>query len=467
MRLLPNPYEGTHPAFPQAPLPRSTTHSISYPTLAGIVVGTSFAFTRVLFRKSYPGGVLNAIGTATAAYIPFIFVNVLSDRLSAAVDIYPLYELDGIPIPPRPFIKRTADWTMDDFAVIGAAAGLAIGLRSFSSRSLQLAQTIPRFGLRRALAGANIGGTTAALTYYAWNYSAYKKKSESKALSREIFKHASQIYHQKMRRSALPNLYSYADVGRLDVEPVIQGGRPAFQSLGDQDIAHLPPPPIISSGANQPEPQPPGSRPHVAELVNGKLHYYPTRDYVWRPQSVAEGVEILNEHIKDLNERRGHLTEQATYLWHEIAERERKYALRPLNDNTDEWIKERKALELLCSLHANLWVDISGADWAIQDSKKMLFQLQSKGTWMPEKEEGYVDPKTYVPPSILDRLREHKQATESILFRLESAMIPPDAPEAERLVAQVAENIKEVKGNDTSTKELIEEFERRRGNSGA
>ncbi|KAF2436573.1 hypothetical protein EJ08DRAFT_152625 [Tothia fuscella] len=460
VKLFPSPWEGAHPIFPKQPEPSTCQPFLDRPAVVGLCVGLPLGLSRYLLKRSYPGCVLNAIGSSTAFFATYFAMLQVARIQREPLDIHPIFEQDSLQVPRRRFYETTKAWTEDDYLIIGAIAGLSLGFRALSLRSYRLSLLAPKFGTRRALGGACLGTNMAGAAFLIKNQTAVREREAALPL----FQQAQQEYARRMGRPPPAYAYDYASVFGLrnrgeeisfrigslivDEKPSANGALHSVLPFGpDPDQAH--------------EPEPPGSHPHLCAVVNGELRFLSTRDYQWRPSSTSEGVDVLQSHISTLSKRRAHLTHQATYLWYEIAEREKQFATRPADDEAEEWIKKRKALELLCSLHSNLWTEISEADWLIADSKKMLLQLQSNGTWVPEREPGSADPKTYVPSSILEKLRKHKESTGTMLYQLENAVIPPTTPDAEKLSEVLAENMEQLRGNDASTSELIEELERR------
>lgn len=199
------------------------------------------------------------------------------------------------------------------------------------------------------------------------------------------------------------------------------------------------------------EPQPAGSQPHNCVLFNGSLVYGTTRDYFWEPESADSGIKALKEHVEQLNEKRTKLVQEAAFLFQEVAQRENKYlALDKDEHDTEVGRKSRKAMELLSSMHSNTYTEIAELDWLISDSKKMILQLETNGTWMP-KSPGTPDPK--VTEAVLDKIRQHQKKTENMLQQLGYLVVPAEAQ------PQLEEDLREVKENTEATTDLVEYFE--------
>jgi len=210
--------------------------------------------------------------------------------------------------------------------------------------------------------------------------------------------------------------------------------------------------PIDSSDSNTTvEPQPPGTKPHHCILLNGSLVYAPARDYLWEPENAESGIAVLKEHVEDLNEKRTKLVQEAAFLFHEVTQRENQFlALDNSEHDTEAGRKTRKAMELLSSMHSNIYSEIAETDWLISDSKKMILQLETNGTWMP-KGQGAPDPS--VIEAVLEKIKQHQKTTEYMLQQMGHMIVPAESQ------PKLDEDLREIKENTEATTDLVEYFE--------
>lgn len=451
MRILPKPWEGSHPAFPKTPEPLAVS-GIWTPALVGSISGLLMGATRRLLRAPFANGgnTLSSVGCWTAvASAAAAFLEVRQNEL-AKQDIYPLLEAEGIEIPRRKFFERSNEMTRDDAGVIGAAVGLLLypmlrrPLPAKSSFAPTFNRVMSRFG------AASLGATSAFLLFTAVRFSACDAALRKNIAQDAI---AKRIYEQKTGRKAPDWLYQHLlepeDVGQAGVE-IPLGAHLAMLSANAGDELF---PTTVS-------PQPPGSNPHHVVIVNGKTHYLNTRDYLWRPANSEEGLRLLHEQLNDLNGKRSSLVQTAEFLWIEIAKRERKY-MKENEPDTTSGRQLRKTLELLSSMHSNIWTEISEIDWLIADTKKIILQVQKAGDWIPDKPL-HIDLKTYKPERVLELVRQHKEKMAQMLSHMDSLIVTSESDQLKR-----EENLKEIKENDIATGELLRELEERVQNSDA
>jgi len=461
MRLLPPPWEGTHPAFPKVPEPLPANRPLHSSVAGGCLTGALIGLARVAFRKGFPGVVLDAIGASTIIFGGTFTLYEIVRAERASDEIYPILVQDKIPIPRRKLFEPTVEFTQDDYSLLGAVVGLTMAFATARiSRRLPSRSGAPlHFGWRRAFGGAGVGFAVGDLPFAFTN--SYQIE-QARAQRAEDVEKAQKIYTHKMGKPPTRTVYSdksTSEKRRTQTSAASSGHYPIpFHTAPLPSPAHHDE--SIQSVAIIPQPL--GSRPHTCIKLNGKEHFLANRDYFWKPANTAEAIETLQDHIQELNETRTGLARQAEFLWYEIADREHKYSTTMEQDIDSEPLrKQRKALELLSSMHGNLWGDISVVDWLIADSKKQILQFKSNGTWIPEKKPS-VDISTYTPDEVLEKVREHKQKTEAIMFQLANVIAPTSEDQSE-----LEKNQREMRENDMATADLIEEFERRRSSGGS
>jgi hypothetical protein len=457
MRILPPPWAGTHPAFPRTPEPLSATRSVNSATTLGSLLGTAWASGRFVLGRRYPGMWLNAIGSCTLATSVLFGFTEYTAQSTLSSDINTLLKQDNIPVPSRKLYETTTQQCGDDYALFGATLGLTAAiLGSVATRRAPAAYNAAiKFGWKRAVGGVSSGFAFGLAIFQATHT---QQLQDARIRRREEAAIGAKIWVQKLGKPPPAWLYNPELDEILDVNVSVQPsgvmGSPFFHTsaaeedeLGDEMGLH---PRVVVQ-------QPPGSRPHTCVIVDGKIQYAPgNRDYFWEPASPAEGLETLQDHIDELKAERARLHREAEFLYYEIAARESQYATRDKSLDGEASRKRRKALELLNSLHHNQWVEISVMDWLITDSQKMVLQLKTNGTWMPEKS-GQSDPVARVPDGVMQKLRQHKKKTTMLLDQLETAIVPSEAQQ------QMEDNIREVRENDAATEELVEELEERKG----
>src|SRR5215472_16997912 len=127
MRILPKPWEGSHPAFPKTPEPL-TVSGIWTPALVGSMLGIFMGVTRRLLRAPFPNGgnTLSSVGSWTALASALVAVLEVRQNQLAKQDVYPLLESEGVKIPRRKFFEKSIEMTRDDAGLIGAAVGLLL-----------------------------------------------------------------------------------------------------------------------------------------------------------------------------------------------------------------------------------------------------------------------------------------------------------------------------------------------------
>jgi hypothetical protein len=454
MRILPPPWAGTHPAFPRTPEPLPANRQPQTAAVFGLVFGTLWAGLRSTIGRSYPGIFLNAIGASTIGLVGILGANEAAGEQIWKADIYAILKQDNVPIPRRKLYEKTSQWCEDDFAALGAAVGLTSSLLLRRSRLWPNA-TI-KFGLRRAVGGLSIGWSTGFLVHRLCYFQEVQTATEK---ANAELQEAEQLWMQRLMKPGPAMIYRRWDTleGQLQKAKDSSTGM-QFPLPFHGDASDIEGDQMFSKHAVIP--QAPGTRPHNSFVVNGKPEYSATRDYRWQPNSPAEGIETLQDHIEDLKVRRAKLRRQAEFLFYEVADRERQYGQRDKFIDSERSRLQRKALELLSSTHSNLWVTISMYNWLIDDSQKMLLQLQTNGAWLPEKTG---DPTAHTPDGLLEQIREHKKTSEMKLEQLEnvSESVIISAEDRETMTS----NIREAKENIKATSEVIEDFEKRNGNS--
>jgi hypothetical protein len=454
MRLFPKEWEGTSPLLPRTPeiLPTSQTPALcaTFGCLLGVTFGMGrWAYTRVLFRKFYqqhppqPKAVFTAIGASTAVSAVMYGQNEFMTRQLQRAEAYNILNQAGIPIPSPSLWERTKLFTPDDAMV---AAGV------FNAISVLFLQKL------RPSGWASLGQISLSVVF-AYNALAIinnKQGTEAHEQHKLELAAAAKSYEAQFGKPAPLVLYGMRSVRpwKFSVVPPSERSLEGDQALNFPESATVNFP--ESATVNFPEsatvmPQPSGSQPHNCVLFNGSLVYGTTRDYLWEPEDAESGIKRLKEHVKELTEKRAKLVQEAAFLFQEVAQRENKYlTLSKEEHDTEMGRKSRKAMELLSSMHSNTYTEIAELDWLISDSKKMILQLETDGTWMP-KSPG--PPAPQITEAILDKIRQHQKKTELMLQQLDYLAVPTEAQ------PQLEDDKREVKENAEATTDLVEYFE--------
>ena len=203
-----------------------------------------------------------------------------------------------------------------------------------------------------------------------------------------------------------------------------------------------------------PEPVPEGSKPHMAYIdSNGKETVMAQRDFDWNPENKALGLEALQDHLEDLQKHRRQAVHSAQYLWELIARREAaNYKPFGRDQDSQPMILEKKALELLSSIHKQHYSQITDLDWCIANTQKLILQFQSDGKWLPSKADA--TDLSEAREKLLNNIRTHKKNLEVQNSTLEStlAMTPIDSEDKDDIKRALADNLK-------ATAKLLDDLE--------
>ncbi|KAE9980080.1 hypothetical protein BLS_009164 [Venturia inaequalis] len=463
MRLLPNEWEGTTPLLPRSHDIHLPVSSVLDNVMIFSVIGVSYglgkkAFTKVFWRKYYqqlpqqPYPVWRTIGGITVLATLWASTNQVLRRQLKKREANLILQDAGIPMPKFRLWEHTKKLTRDDIS-------LAVGFSTImSSLALQRSRPTKMSGLA-ILGQATISMSLGRAGFMLWNS---KEITLTSHQCRAEMAAAARSYTAQTGKPPPRALYgTYEGLGPSTLGMAFEGNALTGQQSGQSAIPFSATSSASSAlGTPQPfdfadgivmEPQPHGSHPHHCILVNGSLVFGSTRDYFWEPDSVEAGIEALKEHIEKLKEKRTRLAQEAAFLFQEVAQRENKYlAMDNAERDTEAGRRWRKAMELLSSMHFNTYSEIAETDWLISDSKKMILQLETNGTWMPPNQ-GPPDSKAL--GTILDKVREHVKKTEMLLQQISYMVVPPENRE------QMEENTREIKENSEATADLIEYFE--------
>lgn len=202
------------------------------------------------------------------------------------------------------------------------------------------------------------------------------------------------------------------------------------------------------------QPVPEGSKPHMGYVdSNGKEMILAQRDFDFNPENKATGLEALQDHLEDLQKHRRAAVSSAQYLWELIAKREAAHYKPWGRDQESEPINlEKKALELLSSIHKQHYSQIADIDWCIANTQKLILQMQSDGKWLPTKSD--LSGNMEARGRLLNNIRTHKKNLEVQNSTLEStlAVSPFENEDKDEIRRGVADNLK-------ATAKLLEDLE--------
>ena len=206
---------------------------------------------------------------------------------------------------------------------------------------------------------------------------------------------------------------------------------------------------------------PPGTAPHAVAVLDGKLLFMPRTDYLWSPRSAEDGLRTLRQHIAGLQDERACLAKEAEYVWLELAKKEHAYYRK--HDDDDDGAREvqRRALNLLDSIHHSHWRRISDIDWMLANLKKNMRQIEAmqaddgQAAWLPRPQA--LAGSVHSPELTRNCIRSHWEGTKHVIGVLEEVASSPNTPEEAR--KQVNTNLEDVHVSLKATEALLKEFE--------
>jgi hypothetical protein len=208
---------------------------------------------------------------------------------------------------------------------------------------------------------------------------------------------------------------------------------------------------------------PPGTAPHTVAVLDGKLLFMPETDYLWSPRSAEDGLRTLRQHIADLQDERARLAKEAEYVWLELAKKEHAYYREHDDDNDDDDAREvqRRALNLLDSIHHGHWRRISDIDWMLANLKKNMRQIEAmqagdgQAAWLPRPQA--LAGSVHSPELTRNCIRSHWEGTKHVIGVLEEVASSPNTPEEAR--KRVSTDLEDVRVSLKATEALLKEFE--------
>ncbi|KAF2400361.1 hypothetical protein EJ06DRAFT_427403 [Trichodelitschia bisporula] len=408
MRLFPPQWADTHPLFPSPPEPLSYRPSYPSAITAGLILGTTLHGLRRFFaRTPLPAGHFTRTLALSSTFLLALDVAAES-RIDAAALPYvsQILAQDDVPLPPRRWVARSTQWSLDDLNLAGCVAGTALALLAPRFRRPPVLPTsFPRAPVRGLSFARPVTG--AALGVLAGHVAGALALGRTAGAAEERHK---------------ANIGAAADAwyARTGTEPpeAIYGPEEdvEYQERLEQEMEML-------DLAGAPGRGPFSIVPHVV------------RDFHWHPRSVEQGFEELGETLEWLGQERARLAREAEFCYWLILDTEAGWpVVRPEGmEESAEMRLRRKKLELLSSMQRHLWATISLVDWMIMDARKLALQLpaEAKGeSWFPAGRPAR-DP-VYAPRDMLVQAREHAENLRDQLGELEArARVAPGGGEGE------------------------------------
>jgi hypothetical protein len=203
------------------------------------------------------------------------------------------------------------------------------------------------------------------------------------------------------------------------------------------------------------QPEPPGTEPHMTIVAeNGQKVVLAQRDFDWNPESQQAGLEMLQDHLEDLYKARARAVQSAEFLWNSIAKRESQhYPPYKRQQDSKSITLEKKALELLSSIHKQHYAQIADLDWCIANTKKLMLQLQSEGKWLPNNLNSPVA--SEARDKLLASVRQHRKNLEVQSMTVDETLNVMPVPDEEK--ADIRRALSE---NLAATTKLLKDLER-------
>lgn len=482
-RLLPPPGEG-HRIQPRAPEHHHGNSTIPLASILSVSFGLAYTTLRSIAGRIVPGTFLRATAASACLTLPLLSI---APAFKTHVFVRPALARDGAPLPRRRLWENNGHLGRDDCLLAGGALGALAALRA---RSFPGAA-----GWRRYVGAVTTGsfggwfvGQTAfpdsrhAASVLAWRQQ-MRRAAELKmqlALDAESDAGRALVVRKAMLWLASLDLrwYGGARAARASLQIAeLQQGIGSSQGMGSQQsIAAQPgmrPQPIMvplfaeddegdeDEDEDEAQTLPPGTAPHAVAMLDGKLLFMPRTDYLWSPRSAEDGLRTLRQHIAGLQDERACLAKEAEYVWLELAKKEHAYYRKHDDDDDDAREVQRRALNLLDSIHHSHWRRISDIDWMLANLKKNMRQIEAmqaddgQAAWLPRPQA--LAGSVHSPELTRNCIRSHWEGTKHVIGVLEEVASSPNTPEEAR--KQVNTNLDDVHVSLKATEALLKEFE--------
>ncbi|GAB7342677.1 hypothetical protein MBLNU457_g0831t1 [Dothideomycetes sp. NU457] len=467
MRLLPNPWYGLHPAWPDQPPPLSASNFTAAPGI-GANVGLYGVAVGAFFKGRPTLGLTAAAYTMALAGCGYAYLN-----YAEGVTARRFLETKGINVPKRKFVDRLGSFDQDNVLLLGVLVGIAVAARRIRPEHMS------RFSWYGGAACFGTLGSQMALKLVPWPA---RREAQDQVMKNGVI---AQQYHGEIIATMRPNSWPWMreEIDTADspaASPAsARGGRetdrPAESlplliarvlvdpsSVGGEDSNEL----LERLQAEKLDYDDP--RPHLSEFEDGERVFKPQTNYEWMPRSDEEARLRLNEHIEYLKKRREGISKEAELFWHTVAIKEAEYY--KTKDDTPLKKEQRAALGIMNQVHLDIWLQASVLDWMIADSTKNLLQVEAmsgndKGIWLPPL------PKTAekIKPKLTGKLlAELSDANRDDYARLKELETPVGVHRDEKLEL-AAEAVKEMltalENRQKALDALLDDNDRRNRNS--
>ena len=440
MKILPAPYRGLHPAFPEPPPPLPDNGAIVGPCIGGFVGLPFLALAPFLKSRTKLGFTVAAwsglLGTTWSV------ITEIPRRKAAKIFL----ENNGILVPKSEFFRRTTSFTFDDFLIGGAAAGVIL---ASVKRPTHVTKKIPRFG--GAACFGSLGGMLLGAAYVdtlelndalkefarrkanAERYTDEVKQGVKAALSTARVEHPESSPLASNSAQSLEKTLAGQNAGdnvdedlfrRLQEQIALltgptatyrqtdtddrqsTGGTPGSTSSTDSGNGSW----SMGEDLDVLDPQP--HRSHISG--DGERTFIPARNYNWRPK--ATDPAELERHLEHVSNRRRSSSREAELLWHQIAIREAELFKTPMDDPKRPELDAK--LDQLNEVHTMLWGDIVSYQWMVSNCEKIRLQLEAEkngSQWIPPPPE---NSDNIVPELTLKALKSLEESAEEAVEQL-------------------------------------------------
>ena len=477
------PGEG-HRIQPRAPEHYHGNSTIPLASILSVSLGLAYTTLRSIAGRIAPGTFLRATAASACLTLPLLSI---APAFKTHVFVRPALARDGAPPPRRRLWENNGRLGRDDCLLAGGALGALAALRARSFpgaagwRRYVGAVTAGSFG------GWLVGQTAFPDSKYAASVLAWQQQmrraAELKmqlALDAESDAGRAFVVRKAMLWLASLDLRRYGGARGVRASLQVgglQSGMGSSQEMGSQQsIAAQPgmrPQPIMvplspeddegdeDEDEDEARTLPPGTAPHTVAVVDGGVLLLPETDYLWSPRSAEDGLWTLRQYIAKLQDERARLAKEAEYVWLELAKKEHTYYRERDGDEDGAREVQRRALNLLDSIHHSHWRRISDIDWMLANLKKNMRQIEAmqvgdgQAAWLPRPQA--LAGSVHSPELTRNCIRSHWEGTKHVIDVLEEVASSPNTPEEAR--TGVNTNLEDVRVSLKATEALLKEFE--------
>lgn len=375
MRILPDPFNGLHPAFPAWPEDsrRNRAGTLGFIPVAGVL-----PCTLEIISSFWKRHVLLAASTKAAAYLACgLGLATAAAQSHSRWRERSFLRIQGIEVPKGKMVDRVGFFDLDDAILSGGILALLVSSARRNPSNV--------LGWKRYLGTFTIGGTYGLGGMLMWNSCENYKTGVDKVA--QMSKRDQEVLEQRKKWMPIVN----SQLLQHSAESALQTIGRNKQTAGVPGVVNpnaARSPSGGASGSHGSGLQPQGSGPVLGtEILNGGPHTLlqhpdspepiprPETNYQWTSE---HEIEDLEEHIGKLRERRQRLAQESELLWAWLSEKEAEYynSSESKTDATNTSYLQRY-LKVLSASHRKTWEEVSMLDWMIADSKKRVKQRRS------------------------------------------------------------------------------------------